>query len=45
MKKPKHIRIEPIISSITGKRIGTTYIYDKNEMAKYREYKQSKIKK
>ena len=31
MKKPKHIRTEPIKSSITGKRIGTTYIYDEKE--------------
>ena len=31
MKKPKHIRTEPVKSSITGKRIGTTYIYDEKE--------------
>ncbi len=42
MKKPKHIRTEPIKSLITGKRIGTEYIYDKKEME---EYKQSKQKK
>lgn len=31
MKKPKHIRTEPIKSSITGKRIGTKYIYADKE--------------
>ena len=31
MKQPKHIRTEPIKSSITGKRIGTTYIYAEKE--------------
>jgi hypothetical protein len=45
MRKPKHIRTEPIKSSITGKRIGTEYIYDKKEMQAYREYKQQKAKK
>lgn len=40
MKKPKHIRTEPIKSSITGKRIGTTFIYDKKEMDAYKKHKQ-----
>jgi hypothetical protein len=35
MKKPKHIRTEPIKSSITGKRIGTKYIYDEKELMQY----------
>jgi len=43
MKKPKHIRTEPIYGVVTGKRIGTSYIYDEEEMKRYREYK--KIKK
>lgn len=32
--KKKHIRTEPIISSITGKRIGTNFIYAKDEPIK-----------
>jgi hypothetical protein len=45
MEKPKHIKTEPIKSLITGKRVGTAYIYDEKEMKAYKDYKQSKKKK
>ena len=42
MKKPKHIRTEPIYGLISGKRVGTKYFYDEKEIEDYKKYKESK---